>query len=114
MWPPAAGRDAGHGGGRGGLLGAGPCADLSGAAGLADFIEHLRPLRAYTGNPSFRVLTRRVGRLLKPPQEVTHSTVSDVFDPPRRRLNQELVAAVEGMAGVGKTQLAVRVAHELV
>ncbi|NUP52246.1 MAG: hypothetical protein HOW97_33725, partial [Catenulispora sp.] len=74
--------------------------DPSGTAGLADFITQLRLLRAYAGNPSFRTLAKRVGPLLRPPQEVTHSTVSDVFDPARRRLNQELVAAIVQALGV--------------
>lgn len=74
--------------------------DPSGAASLPEFIEQLRALRAYAGNPSFRTLARRAGPLLRPPQALTHSTVSDAFDPTRRRLNQELVAAIVQALGV--------------
>ena len=80
--------------------------DPAGAVDLADFIERLGMLRAHAGSPSFRILAKRVGPLLKPPQEVTHSTVSDVFDPARRRLNQELVAAIVQALGVPEAQAA--------
>ncbi|NUR28533.1 MAG: hypothetical protein HOV83_22295, partial [Catenulispora sp.] len=81
--------------------------DPSRAAGLAEFIEQLRALRAYAGNPSFRTLAKRVGPLLRPPQDLTHSTVSDVFDPTRRRLNQELVAAIVQALGVPEDEIPV-------
>jgi tetratricopeptide (TPR) repeat protein len=80
--------------------------DPAGAVDLADFIERLRALRAHAGSPSFRALAKRVGPLLKPPQEITHSTVSDVFDPTRRRLNQELVAAIVQALGASEAQVA--------
>lgn len=79
--------------------------DPAGAVDLADFIERLRLLRAHAGSPSFRVLAKRVGPLLKPPQDVTHSTVSDAFDPTRRRLNLELVAAIVQALGVPEAQV---------
>ena len=79
--------------------------DPGGAVDLADFIGRLRLLRAHAGSPSFRVLAKRVGPLLKPPQDVTHSTVSDVFDPARRRLNLELVAAIVQALGVPEAQV---------
>ncbi|NUP50704.1 MAG: tetratricopeptide repeat protein [Catenulispora sp.] len=158
------------------------------AADLTEFIDLLGELRTWAGQPSYRILARRVGPLLRPPQPVSASTVIDAFKPNRRRLNLDLVvaivralgldeaavnrwrqsclrvhaavktggpsgvlhqlpavlptfsgreaqlarlrqiaapagsprprtvviSAIEGMAGVGKTQLAVRVAHELV
>jgi tetratricopeptide (TPR) repeat protein len=80
--------------------------DPAGSVDLADFIERLRTLRAYAGSPPFRLLAKRVGPLLKPPQDVTHSTISDVFDPTRRRLNQELVAAIVQALGVPEAQAA--------
>ncbi|MEY9935179.1 tetratricopeptide (TPR) repeat protein [Catenulispora sp. GP43] len=80
--------------------------DPVGSVDLADFIERLRTLRAYAGSPPFRLLAKRVGPLLKPPQDVTHSTISDVFDPARRRLNHELVAAIVQALGVPETQAA--------
>jgi tetratricopeptide (TPR) repeat protein len=79
--------------------------DPAGAVDLAGFIERLRLLRAHAGSPSFRVLAKRVGPLLKPPQDVTHSTVSDAFDPTRRRLNLELVAAIVQALGVSEAQV---------
>ena len=79
--------------------------DPPGAVDLAGFIERLRTLRAHAGSPSFRVLAKRVGPLLKPPQDVTHSTISDVFDPTRRRLNQELVVAIVLALGVPEAQV---------
>jgi len=87
------------------VSGARTAPDPAGAVDLADFIERLRLLRAHAGSPSFRVLARRVGPLLKPPQEVTHSTVSDAFDPARRRLNLELVAAIVQALGVPEAQV---------
>lgn len=82
-----------------------PTPDPDGAVVLADFIERMRLLREHAGSPSFRILAKRVGPLLKPPQDVTHSTVSDVFDPTRRRLNLELVAAIVQALGVPESQV---------
>lgn len=156
---------------------------------MAEFITMLRELAAGAGMPSYRELAKRVGPLLKPPQVVAKTTISDLLNPGRRRLNMDLVvalvralgedertvdrwrqacirvhgaarsggpvavlrqlprdlptftgraaqlrelldavgadsdpeghrtvviSAIEGMAGVGKTQLAVHAAHELV
>jgi tetratricopeptide (TPR) repeat protein len=156
---------------------------------LAEFIEALNLLRAASGNPSFRVLAKLVGARLRPPQVLAHTTVRDLFQVRRRRLDIDLltatvralglsdaeaarwrracvriqveakiggmtavrhqlppetavftgrqreldallksaepqagrrgagvvaVSAIEGMAGVGKTQLALRAAHEMV
>jgi hypothetical protein len=161
--------------------------DPRGATDLAEFIGLLGRLRIWAGAPSYRTLAKRVGLLLRPPQAVSQSTITDLFQPHRRRLNLDLVVAtvralglaepdvahwraacvamhveprdsgrptgalrqlpaelttftgreaavehltqtsiqsgdqhvvvistIEGMAGVGKTQLAVRAAHELV
>ncbi|NUP46793.1 MAG: tetratricopeptide repeat protein [Catenulispora sp.] len=156
------------------------------AADLNELISLLGELRAWAGSPSYRLLAKRVGPLMRPPQEVSTSTVVDVFKTSRRRLNADLlvavvraldldeaavarwreaylrtqrvskvdpggvlrqlpadlatftgrdrelatllaavedaaraehtvvISAIEGMAGVGKTQLAIHVAHELV
>lgn len=156
---------------------------------LAGLIEALNLLRAASGNPSFRALAKSVGLNLRPPQTLAHTTVRDLFQTRRRRLDVDLlvatvralglrdseavrwqqacarahveakfggptrvlrqlpaetavftgrerdleavlkpvvassdrrvanvaaVSAIDGMAGVGKTQLALRAAHELV
>jgi tetratricopeptide (TPR) repeat protein len=160
--------------------------DPSRATDLVELISLLGELRVWAGSPSYRLLAKRVGPLMRPPQEVSASTVVDVFKTSRRRLNADLlvaivraldldedavarwreaylrtqraakadpggvlrqlpadlatftgreaelallraaagdppgraqtvvVSAIEGMAGVGKTQLAVHAAHELV
>ncbi|NUR58180.1 MAG: hypothetical protein HOV87_05715 [Catenulispora sp.] len=160
--------------------------DPSRATDLVELISLLGELRVWAGSPSYRLLAKRVGPLMRPPQEVSTSTVVDVFKTSRRRLNADLlvavlraldldedavarwreaylrtqraakadpggvlrqlpadlatftgreaelailraaaarppgaartvvVSAIEGMAGVGKTQLAVHAAHELV
>ena len=160
--------------------------DPSRATDLVELISLLGELRVWAGSPSYRLLAKRAGPLMRPPQEVSASTVVDVFKTSRRRLNADLlvaivraleldedaverwreaylrtqraakaepgevlrqlpadlatftgreaelallraaagdppgaartvvVSAIEGMAGVGKTQLAVHAAHELV
>ncbi|WP_194897077.1 ATP-binding protein [Catenulispora pinisilvae] len=154
------------------------------AADLAGYIEHLNQLRLWAGSPSVRSLAKRVGPLMRPPRAVSHTTVAEVFQTRRRRLDLDLVigivralgadeetvrrwrsaylrvhrdskavgttavlrqlpvdlatfigrekelaaltagadqeshtvviSAVEGMAGIGKTQLALHAAHSLV
>ncbi|MFE9454847.1 ATP-binding protein [Streptomyces sp. NPDC006739] len=161
--------------------------DPAGAVDLPGFIALLDELRTDVGKPSYRTLARRVGPLMRPPRAVSQSTVGEVFQPRRRRLDLDLlvavvqalgldegavdgwrqaylriqrdakaggptgvfrqlpadlptftgrgaelrglflavddapgptptvvVSAIEGMAGIGKTRLAVRAAHELV
>lgn len=163
--------------------------DPAKATDLADYVRLLDQLRVQYGEPSYRTLARMVGPLLRPPRVLAHSTVATVFQPGRRRLDQDLligivraltadestvarwreaylqiqrdaktggpagvfgqlpadlatftgrqeeiaqliaaathhrddvgattvvISAIEGMAGVGKTQLAIRTAHELI
>lgn len=70
------------------------------SADLAEFIALLGELRIRSGNPSLRTLAGRVGPLLKPPQPVTHSTISDVFRADRRRLDLDLVVAIVRALGL--------------
>ncbi|SEO29486.1 Predicted ATPase [Actinacidiphila rubida] len=163
--------------------------DPSKAADLEEFVSLLGELRAWAGMPSYRVLAKRAGPLMRAARVVSTSTVVDVFKTGRSRLDLDLVvgivralgadepavdvwraacikvhgpartggpvgvfgqlptdlatftgrreelvrliaaatehhdrsgantvviSAVEGMAGVGKTQLAIHAAHELV
>src|SRR5579859_5872540 len=74
--------------------------DPGSASDLAEFIELLERLRVWGGDPSFRDLAKRVGPLLRPPQQVSKSTVADLFQPGRRRLNQDLVVAVVRALGL--------------
>ncbi|MFF3071158.1 ATP-binding protein [Kitasatospora sp. NPDC057936] len=173
---------------RGAGAGAGAGApDPGRAEDLAELIGLLGELRAWAGQPSYRLLAGRVGPLLRPARTVSATTVVDAFKAGRRRLDLDLlvgivralgvdeagterwraacirvhagaktggtagvfrqlpadlatftgrgrelaallaaagpggnaattvvISAIEGMAGVGKTQLAVHAAHELV
>ncbi|MEY9857351.1 tetratricopeptide (TPR) repeat protein [Catenulispora sp. GAS73] len=67
---------------------------------LAEFVHELGRLRLWAGAPSFRILAKRVGPLLRPPQVVAHSTVTGLFQPDRRRLDMDLVLAVVRALGV--------------
>ena len=67
---------------------------------LPEFIQELGRLRLWAGGPSFRVLAKRVGPLMRPPQTVAHTTVGEVFQPRRRRLDLDLVAAIVRALGL--------------
>jgi tetratricopeptide (TPR) repeat protein len=64
------------------------------AADLAEFVRMLEQLRLSKGAPPLRDLAHRAGVLLRPPRQVSKSTLADMFQPGRRRLNQDLVVAV--------------------
>jgi tetratricopeptide (TPR) repeat protein len=64
------------------------------AVDLADFVRELERLRVWAGSPSYRTLAKRVGPQLRPPRVVSHVTVTEAFNPRRRRLDQDLVAAI--------------------
>jgi tetratricopeptide (TPR) repeat protein len=88
------------------------------AADLVDFITMLRKLRMAAGNPSYRVLAKRTGELMLPPQTISHTTVTDVFQPRRRRLDTALLTAIvralgQDPASVGRWRAAyIRVQNE--
>ncbi|HET9173375.1 MAG TPA: tetratricopeptide repeat protein [Actinospica sp.] len=73
---------------------------------LAEFIQELDRLRLWAGGPSFRVLAKRVGPLMRPPQAVAHTTIGGVFQPRRRRLDLDLVTAIVRALGVPESEVA--------
>jgi tetratricopeptide (TPR) repeat protein len=76
------------------------------AGDLGAFIALLGELRAWAGQPSFRVLARRAGPLLLPPRTVAHSTVADAFQSRRRRLDLDLVTAIVRVLGLPDAEVA--------
>ncbi|MEY9874232.1 tetratricopeptide (TPR) repeat protein [Streptacidiphilus sp. MAP12-33] len=76
------------------------CPDPGSATDLGEFIALLDRLRVWGGDPSFRDLAKRVGALSRRPQQVSKSTVADLFQPGRRRLSQDLVVAVVRALGL--------------
>lgn len=74
--------------------------DPDGAADLAAFVTLLDELRVRCGDPSYRTLARRVGPLMRPPRPVGQSTVWEVFQPRRRRLDLDLVVAIVRALGL--------------
>lgn len=73
--------------------------DPENAADLAEFIELLDQLRMWAGGPSTRSLARQAGPLMRPPRVLSHSTVAEVFQTWRRRLDLDLVAAIVRVLG---------------
>lgn len=71
---------------------------------LAGLIEALNLLRAVSGNPSFRALARSVGVKLRPPQALAHSTVRDLFQTGRRRLDIDLLMATVRALGLSDSE----------
>lgn len=70
------------------------------AADLGEFTELLRDLRTWAGSPSYRTLAQLVGPLLPSPRTVSHSTLGDVFQTGRRRLDRDLVVATVRALGL--------------
>ena len=68
--------------------------DPAKATDLTDYARLLDLLRARCGDPSLRTLARTVGPLLHPPRVLSHSTIATVFQPGRRRLDQDLLYAI--------------------
>ncbi|OIV38746.1 hypothetical protein BIV57_04160 [Mangrovactinospora gilvigrisea] len=61
---------------------------------LTEFVTLLGDLRAWAGGPSYRILAKRIGPMMKPPRIVAPSTVVDAFRSGRRRLDLDLVIAI--------------------
>jgi tetratricopeptide (TPR) repeat protein len=73
---------------------------------MAEFITLLGELRAWAGQPSYRILAKRVSALMRPPQTVSSSTVVDAFKPGRRRLDIDLVVAIVRALGLDEPAVA--------
>ena len=73
---------------------------------LAGLIEALNLLRSASGNPSFRTLARSVGLKSRPPQVLPHTTVRDLFQRHRRRLDIDLLTATVRALGVSESEAA--------
>lgn len=67
---------------------------------MAEFIEALDRLRSWAGAPSYRTLAKLVGPRLRPPQVLAHTTISDLFQARRRRLDPDLVTATVRALGL--------------
>ena len=80
--------------------------DPSQARDLEEFITALGALRQWAGGPSYRMLAKRVGPLMRPPQLIAHTTVSSVFQPQRRRLDIDLVTTIVRALGVDEPDVA--------
>src|SRR5690348_18234261 len=81
----------------------GMCPDPERAADLAEFIVTLNQYRLWAGAPSYRALARRVGPLLRSAQAVSQSTIGDVFQTRRRRLDVDLVVGIVRALGADET-----------
>lgn len=64
----------------------------------------LGELRAWAGMPSYRLLARRVGPLMRPARVVSPSTVVDAFKAKRRRLDLDLVVAIVRALGLDRAE----------
>jgi len=66
---------------------------------VADFVRALRAVKVWAGDPSLEVIRRRTG--------VAASTLSDAFDPRRRRLpSLDLVRAIVRACGAVPSEIA--------
>ncbi|GIG63519.1 hypothetical protein Lfu02_78910 [Longispora fulva] len=73
--------------------------DPSQATDVATFIGLLRQLRVWAGQPSYRTLAKQLSRQA-PARVVAQSTVADVFNPRRQRLDLDLVTAIVRALGL--------------
>jgi tetratricopeptide (TPR) repeat protein len=74
--------------------------DPEDAADLAGFIELLGQLRTWAGSPPIRALAKKVGPLMRPPRTIPFSTLAEMFQTSRRRLDVGMVLAVVRALGV--------------
>jgi len=79
--------------------------DPENAADLAEFIELLDQLRMWAGGPSTRSLAKQAGPLMRPPRVLSHSTVAEVFQTWRRRLDLDLVTAIVRVLGADEADV---------
>ena len=73
---------------------------------LPEFIDALARLRIWAGAPSYRRLAKLVGPTLRPPQELAQSTLADLFQPRRRRIDVDLATATVRALGLGEAEVA--------
>lgn len=73
------------------------------AADLEEFVCLLVELRAWAGMPSYRVLAKRVGPLMRPARVVSLSTVVDAFKTGRSRLDLDLVVGIVRALGADES-----------
>ncbi|HET9168132.1 MAG TPA: NB-ARC domain-containing protein [Actinocrinis sp.] len=80
--------------------------DPAQAGDLGEFIEALGRLRLWAGAPSYRTLAKAVGPKLSPPQMLAHTTIGDLFQTRRRRLDLDLVTATVRALGLPESDVA--------
>lgn len=80
--------------------------DPAEARDLGEFIDALDRLRSWAGSPSYRALAKAVGPTLRPPQQLAHTTISDLFQARRRRLDLDLVTATVRALGLAEPVVA--------
>ncbi|MEY9894705.1 tetratricopeptide (TPR) repeat protein [Catenulispora sp. MAP5-51] len=80
--------------------------DPAKAADVAEFTVLLNELRIWAGGPSYRALAKKVGSMRRPPETVSQSTLAEMFQPRRRRLNQDLVVAITRALGLAEPDVA--------
>ncbi|WP_370368610.1 tetratricopeptide repeat protein [Catenulispora sp. GP43] len=84
----------------------GPPPDPAEARDLGEFIEALGRLRVWAGSPPYRTLAKTVGSGLRPPQVLAHTTIGDLFQTRRRRLDLDLVTATVRALGLAEPAVA--------
>jgi len=80
--------------------------DPAAARDVTEFVAALGLLRLWAGSPSYRRLATRVGPMLRPPQMLAHTTISDLFQPGRQRLDVDLVATTVRAMGLSEEAVA--------
>ncbi|GAA1953317.1 tetratricopeptide repeat protein [Catenulispora subtropica] len=80
--------------------------DPARAGDVAEFTVLLNELRVWAGNPSYRALAKKAGAVMRPPQNVSQSTLAEAFQPWRRRLSLDLVVAIVRALGLEEADVA--------